>query len=58
MQSADHGLETHALDYVAAHTIRVEVLPNYMVSHIIFTALEITGITGIFAGANYVIWRP
>jgi hypothetical protein len=48
MQSADRGLETRALDYAAAHTIRVDVLPKYTVSHIIFTALEITDITGIF----------
>jgi len=38
MHSADRGLETHALDYAAAHTIRVDVLPNYTVSYIIFTA--------------------
>lgn len=47
MQSAEHGLETHGLDYAAAHTIMADVLPNYTVSHIICTALEITGIISI-----------
>jgi len=51
MYSADRGLATHALDYAAAYTIRVDILPNYTVSHI-FTAPEITGITVIFYGSS------
>ena len=52
MLSADRRLETLVLDYAAAHTIIVDVLPNYTVSQLIFTALEITGITDIFDGSN------
>jgi len=51
MQSANRGLETHVLDYNAAYTISVDVLPNYTVLHI-FTAPEITGITRIFDGSS------
>jgi hypothetical protein len=40
MPSADRRLETHVLDYVAAHTIMVDVKPNYTVSHLIFNSLE------------------
>jgi hypothetical protein len=45
MQSADSGLETHALDYAAAYIITVDVVPKYTVSHIVFIALKITGIS-------------
>jgi hypothetical protein len=51
-----NSLKSSAIENAAASTNRVDVLPSHTVSHLIFTALIITDIIGIFDGSKAVQW--